>query len=151
MRRAASKARYAASPKGRAAAARYAASEKGRARHSRYNRSEQGRARSIAHNRTPKGRARSARFEATPHRREYKALSIFGSPYRDLDVTAVLAGAGPAWGEEALNGLKFKRISVRCACFKCRGRKNKAMSGRLIPIRRAMVAMPARREQQVPA
>jgi len=139
MRRAASKARYAASPKGRATAARYAASEKGRARHSRYNRSEQGRARSIAHNRTPKGRARRARFEATPHRREYKALSIFGSPYRDLDVTAVLAGAGPAWGEEALNGLKFKKIPTRCPHCTRVGRKNPAMSSRLIPIHRALV------------
>jgi hypothetical protein len=53
MRRAASNAAYAASPKGRAAAAKYAASEKGRARHSRYNRSESGRRRAIKHNRTP--------------------------------------------------------------------------------------------------
>ncbi len=136
VRRAASKAAYAVSPKGRAAAAKYAASEKGRARHSRYNRSPEGRARAIRHNRTPKGRARTLRFEATPHRHQYKALSLFGSPYKDPEVTAGLAVNRPSW---ALNGLKFKRISVRCPHCTKLGRKNPSMSSRLIPICGALV------------
>lgn len=149
MRRAASKERYEASPKGRAAAAKYAASEKGRARHSRYNRSPEGRARAIAHNRTAKGRARTLRFEATQHRREYKALSIFGTPYRDMDVTETLTWGGPAWGEKGpFDGLKFKRISARCPHCTRLGRKRPSMSSRLIPIRRALSATaPAGREQ----
>jgi hypothetical protein len=141
VRREASKARYEASPKGRAAAARYAASEKGRARAARYNRSEKGRARSISHNRTAKGRARRARFEATQHRREYKALAyVFGSPYRDLMLTAVLSmnRALPSWGAEALTGLQFKRVPTRCPHCVAQGRKNLLpMGSRLIPIHRA--------------
>jgi hypothetical protein len=51
----------------------------------------------------------------------------------------MLAGAGPAWGEEALKGIKFKRISVRCPHCTKLGRKNPSMSSRLIPIRGALV------------
>ncbi len=140
MRRAASKARYAASPKGRAVGARYAASAKGRARSASYNRSEGGRRRAIKHNRTARGRARTLRFEATPHRREYKALSyLFGTPYRDLDVAAVLSvnRALPSWGPEHLKTLKFKSIKTRCAHCVAQGKKNLLPMGtRLIPIKR---------------
>ena len=124
-RRAASKARYAASPKGRATAARYEASAKGRARSARYNRSDRGARRAIVYNRTTKGRARSERFERTAHRRQYKALSyLFGSPYKDLEVTAVLAENRNQ--PLITQGLRFTTISVKCMCFKCRWRKSKA-------------------------
>jgi hypothetical protein len=137
MWRAASKARYEASLKGRAAAARYAASAKGRARSARYNRSERGARRAIAYNRTPKGRARSEQFERTAHRRQYKALSyLFGSPYKDLEVTAVLAENRNQ--PLITQGRRFKTISVKCMCFKCRWRKSKATAGRRIPIHPAL-------------
>jgi len=148
MRRAANKARYAASTKGRATAARYAASAKGRARSARYNRSERGARRAIAYNRTTKGRARSERFERTEHRRQYKALGyIFGSPYKDLDVTAVLVENRNQPLFRNTQGLRFRTISVRCMCFKCRWRKAKGTSTRRIPIHRAMVSVaPSGRE-----
>jgi hypothetical protein len=152
MRRAASKARYAASTKGRATAARYEASAKGRERSARYNRSERGARRAIAYNRTTKGRARSERFERTEHRRQYKALAyIFGTPYRDLDVTAVLAVNQNM--SLITKGLQFKTISVRCTCWKCRGRRlTNANSSRRIPIERVMSATaPAGRAQSVNA
>jgi hypothetical protein len=152
MRRAASKARYASSPKGRATAARYAASAKGRARSARYNRSDRGARRAIAYNRTTKGRARSERFERTAHRRQYKALGyIFGTPYRDLDVTAVLAVNRNM--PLITKGLQFKTISVRCTCWKCRGRRlSNANSSRRIPIDCVMSATaPAGRAQSVSA
>jgi hypothetical protein len=108
------------------------------ARDARYNRSASGRVRSIRHNRTAKGRARSARFEATSRRREYKALAyIYGTPYRDLTVTAVRAvnRNQPSWGAEALKGLKFKRVPTRCANCVAQGRRNLLpMGSRLIPI-----------------
>ena len=139
MRRAASKALYAASPKGRAAAAKYAASEKGRARSASYNRSDLGARRAIAYNRTTKGRARSERFERTAHRRDYKALSYFGSPYKDPEVTAALAVNRNK--PLITQGLQFKTISVRCTCWKCRGRRlSNANSSRRIPIDRVLSA-----------
>ena len=95
-----------------------------------------GRGGPIAYNRTAKGRARIRRFEDTPHRREYKALSTFGTPYKDLDVTAALAVNlnKPSWGAEKLKRLKFRRISQRCPHCTKLGRKNPSMSIRRIPI-----------------
>jgi hypothetical protein len=126
---------YNTSAKGRSASARYAASEKGRARSARYNRSDRGARRAIAYNRTQKGRARSERFERTSHRRQYKALSyIFGTPYRDLEVTAILAENRNQ--PNITEGRLFRTITVRCPCWKCKGRRDKVPMGhRCIPIR----------------
>ncbi len=138
LRRLEAKRRYNTSAKGRAADAKYARSEKGRARSASYSRSESGRRRAIAYNHTQKGRARSERLERTSHRRGYKAISyIFGTPYRDPEVTAVLAvnRALPSWGAEALKGLKFKRVPTRCPHCVFYGRKEPSMSIRLIPIK----------------
>ena len=151
MRRAASKARYVASPKGRAAAARYAASEKGRARSVRYNRSAKGRRRAIAHNRTAKGRARTLRFEATQHRRWYKAMAyVFGSPYRDREIAAVVAeNRNLPWN---FKDRKFKRVPTLCPHCVAQGRKNLLpMGSRLIPIHRAPVVAVSGRAPQVSA
>jgi len=124
------------------------ASAKGHARSARYNRSDRGALRAIAYNRTAKGSAHSERFERTAHRRHYKALSyIFGTPYRDPDVTAILAENR----NQPFNtkGLEIREISVRCTCFKCRGRRlSNANSSRRIPIHRAPSATaPAGRAQ----
>ena len=141
-----SKRRYNTSAKGRSASARYAASEKGRASSARYNRSDRGARRAIAYNRTQKGRARSERFERTSHRRQYKALSyIFGTPYRDLEVTAVLAANRNQ--PNITEGHLFLTIPVRCSCWKCKGRRAKApMATRRIPIHRTMAGTASGRE-----
>lgn len=62
---------------------------------------------------------------------------IFGTPYRDPDIAAVVAFNRSM--PSALNGLKFKRISVRCPHCTNLGRKNPSMSSRLIPICGALV------------